>query len=222
MDQGTLRDAINQLQTLANSVADIVPTQNAIGQFDGLLTEAKLQYPERVDIQSLEAYSVGESNRYVSSTEFNDSVRRLATAINLRPIGSVAELFGQIRLPDDASDEVKRDLREVGQALTFDLHKCVLLLSGAITESLLLARHPDGSEKGPGLKQLVDLARSERLLGRDTLRQLDTLTDYRDAIHPRAESRNQTTPNSARSEAAITGLKLLCAELEDNAVRYGD
>jgi len=222
MDQGTLRDAINQLQTLANSVADIVPTKNAMGQFDGLLTQAKLQYPERVDIQSLEAYSEAESVRYVSSTEFNDSVRRLATAINLRPIGSVTELFGQIHLPDDASDEVMRDFQELGQALAFDLHKSVLLLSGAITESLLLARHPDSSEKGPGLKQLVDLARSERLLGRDTLRQLDTLTDYRDAIHPRAESRNQTTPNAARSETAITGLKLLCAELEDTEIRYGE
>ena len=138
MDKGTLRDAINQLQSLAGSTVEFNPTRHAIGQFDGLLTEAKLQYPERVDIQSLDVYAVGEGLRFISSAEFNDSVRRLATAINLRPIGSLTELFGQIRLPGDASDKVKRDLHELGQAIVVDLHKSVLLLAGSITESLLL------------------------------------------------------------------------------------
>ena len=220
MDKGTLRDAINQLQALANSSIEFNPTRHAMGQFDGLLTEAKSQYPERVDIQSLDVYAVGEGLRFISSSEFNDSVRRLATAINLRSVGSMSELFGQISVPPDASDEVKRDLQELKQALDIELHKTVLLLAGSITESLLLSRHPDKSDRGPGLKQLVVTARDERLLGRDTLRALDTLIDYRDSIHPRAESRNKTPPNAARSETAINGLKLLCAELEDLEVRY--
>ena len=101
-----------------------------------------------------------------------------------------------------------------------DLHKSVLLLAGSITESLLLMRHPDNSDRGPGLKDLVETARSEKLLGRDTLRLLDPLIDYSDAIHPRAESRNGIVPNAARSETAINGLKLLCGDLEEVNLRY--
>ena len=219
MDKATLRDAINHLDSAPHPFGALLPTQQAQNQFDALLNEAKSHYSERVDIQSLSTLK-GNSQSFLTIAIFNDSVRRLATAINLRPIGSATELFGQIQLPHDASDEVKRDLQELGLALASDLHKSVLLLAGSISESLLLIRHPDNTEKGPGLKQLVDSARSERLLGRDTLRQMETLIDYRDAIHPRAESRNKTTPNSARSETAVNGLKLLCADLEDIELRY--
>src|SRR4051812_20803760 len=95
-----------------------------------------------------------------------------------------------------------------------------MLLAGSLSEALLLLRHHDTSEYGPGLKKLVEDARKERLFGRDTLRHLDTLVEYRDSIHPRAEKRNQTFRNEVRMITAITGLSLLCAELQDTGIRY--
>jgi hypothetical protein len=100
------------------------------------------------------------------------------------------------------------------------LRKTALLLAGSIAEALLLLRHPDSSEKGPGLAQLVTQARNQRLFGRDTLRQLETLNDYRDLIHTRAGPRNRIVVNDARVEHAAMVLKLLCAELEDTDVRF--
>ena len=219
MDKTTLHEAINQLNSAPHPVNATQPTEQAKSQFDALLNEAKIHYSERVDIQSLTAFSDG-SNLFLTLLTYNDSVRRLASAINLRPFGSLSELFGQIQLPGDATDEVKRDLNELGYAIASDLHKSVLLLAGSITESLLLMRHPDKSDRGPGLKQLVAIAQKEKLLGRDTLRQMDNLIDYRDAIHPRAESRNGITPNAARSETAINGLNLLCRDLEEVELKY--
>jgi hypothetical protein len=95
-----------------------------------------------------------------------------------------------------------------------------LLIAGSIAEALLISRHPDNSNRGPGLSRLVQQARDQRLFGKDTLRNLETLVDYRDLIHPRAERRNQTFRNQARVDAAVTAIKLLCSELEDTTVRF--
>ena len=222
MDKIALTNAINGLQLTANSLVQINSSELAIRQFNALLIEAKIHFPARADVQSLLTFAETDAGwSTVKTNLYSDAVSRLIKAVNLQPIGSVSDVVRQIEFPSDASDEVKRDLQELGQAFTSELHKSVLLLAGSITESLLLSRHPDKSDRGPGLKNLVEVARSERLLGRDTLRQLDTLVDYRDSIHPRAESRNGIAPNTARSETAINALKLLCAELEDTEVRYG-
>lgn len=223
MDRLALTDAINGLQLNAFSLSQTYASELAVRQFNALLTEAKIHFPERADVQSLLTFTETENGWSTAHINlYNDAVLRLIKAINLQPKGAVSELASQIEFPSDASDEVKRDFQELSQAFTSNLHKSVLLLAGSITESLLLSRHPDKSPKGPGLKNLVDVARKERLLGRDTLRQLDTLIDYRDSIHPRAESRNGTAPNTVRSETAINALKLLCTELEDTEVRYGE
>ena len=59
------------------------------------------------------------------------------------------------------------------------------------------------------------------MFGRDTLRQLENLVDYRDVIHPRAERRNQIFRDEAIIDTALTAVKLLLHELEDKDVRYG-
>lgn len=100
------------------------------------------------------------------------------------------------------------------------LKKTALLLSGSIAEAMLLARHPDNSERGPGLAALVGLAKEQRLFGRDTLRHLESLNDYRDLIHTRAGPRNRIEATDARVQHAVQALKLLCSELEDIEVRY--
>ena len=92
--------------------------------------------------------------------------------------------------------------------------------AGSLAEALLLTRHSDSSERGPGLAQLVGQATRERLFGRDTLRQLETLNDYRDLIHTRAGPRNKIQANEVRMEHAVQAVKLLCAELQDLSVRF--
>lgn len=51
------------------------------------------------------------------------------------------------------------------------------------------------------------------LLAEDTLRDLYTLIDYRDLIHPRAATRNKLMLDESRIEKALIALKLLCADL---------
>lgn len=218
MDRVTLRDAVNQLQSITTSKynSSYAYTQ-AVYQFNALLSEAKSLYPDRADIQALQE---SVSPYLVDKEEFSNAVIRLISAIELRPLGSTGETFAQINLPEDAPEDVKLDMIELKGAIALNLHKTALLLAGSIAEALLLERHSDKSERGPGLRQLVEQARKERLFGRDTLRHLENLVDYRDLIHPRAEKRNKTLRNEARANASVTALKLLCYELEDISVRY--
>jgi hypothetical protein len=62
-------------------------------------------------------------------------------------------------LPSDAPPELSADLEEFRNAAGLGLKKTALLLSGAIAEALLLLRHTDRSERGPGLAKLVDEAK---------------------------------------------------------------
>ena len=212
MDRVTLRDTVEQLQLYPKSQpGSSYAYAQAVCQFNALLGEAKLIYLDRADIQALQDYPVPA---LVDSDVFTNSVNRLRAAIELRPMGSAGETFAQITLPEDAPPDVKRDMTELEAAIALNLHKSALLLAGSIAEALMLARHPDSSDRGPGLSQLVKQARKERLFGKDTLRHLDNLVDYRDLIHPRAEKRNNTIRNEGRVHAAIVALSLLCHELE--------
>lgn len=172
-----------------------------------------------MDIQALQPLGVLTE---LDTALYRDSVDRLKSAVNLRPVGAAGDIFAQVQLPEDANPDLAQDMRELEGAVAAGLSKAALLLAGSLTEALLLSRHPDHSDRGPGLAKLVDQARSERLFGRDTLRSLDTLTEYRDLIHPRAEARNQTPPNEARVEAALAALKLLCSELLDPDAKYAN
>ncbi len=218
MDKVILLDAIRKLNSLPQSrIAAHYAYEQAVRQFNTLLVEAQYHYPERVDIQVLEEYT-DTSN--VITNEFSDRVRRLKEAIELRPLDSSAETFAQIKLPEDTPSDVKLDMNELEGALNLNLHKAALLLSGSIAEALLLIRHPDKSEKGPGLSGLIEQASKERLFGRDTLSYLENLKYYRDLIHPRAEKRNKTPRNEERVSVAIDALKLLCKEFQDQEVRF--
>lgn len=223
MDRVTLREVVGLLDTQSRPLTDqtFSPDQ-AVLQFNAILEEAKSLYPERIDIQALQVFGGASSGTALVRGEvLVDSVRRLRSALDLRPVGSAADLVAGLRLPSDASDDLQLDLRELGEAVNLGLPKTVLLLSGSIAEALLLSRHPDESTGGPGLRQMVEQAKKERLFGRDTLRELENLVDYRDVIHPRAEQRNQSFRNEARLDTALTALKLLLHELEDTDVRFG-
>ncbi len=223
MDRATLREAVGLLETQSSALTGqpYAPDQ-AVRQFNALLEEAKSLYQERVDIQALQVLGGASSVTFLILGEvLVDSVRRLGSALDLRPPGSAAEVLAGLRLPSDASEDLLLDLQELEEAVNLGLAKTVLLLSGFITEALLLSRHPNNSTRGPGLQQMVEQAKQERLFGRDTLRELENLVDYRDVIHPRAEHRNQTFRNEARIDTALTALKLLLHELEDTDVRYG-
>lgn len=218
MDKMTLRDAVYKLSelTLGQAISDHAYDQ-AANQFTSLLEVAKSTYPDRADIVAMKGFT---GRIVVYQHELKDSILRLRHAIDLRPFSSPAETFEQINLPADAPDEIIKDMQELETAISAGLTKTALLLTGSIAEALLLTRHPDKTNKGPGLSKLVQQARDQRLFGRDTLRNLETLIEYRDLIHPRAEARNQTLRNPARVSAAVTALKLLCSELEDQQVRY--
>ena len=223
MDRATLRKAVGLLETQSRALTGqpYAPDQ-AVRQFNALLEEAKSLYQERVDIQALQALGGASGFAFLILGEvLVDSVRRLGSALDLRTAGSAADMLAGLRLPSDAPEELLLDLGELVEAVNLGLAKTVLLLSGSITETLLLSRHPDNSPRGPGLQQMVDQAKKERLFGRDTLRELENLVDYRDVIHPRAERRNQTFRNEARIDTAVTALKLLLHEMEDTDVRFG-
>jgi len=223
MDRATLREAVGLLETQSSALTGqpYAPDQ-AVLQFNAILEEAKSLYQERIDIQALQVFGgVSGGTALILGEVLVVSVSRLRSALDLRPVGSAADVVAGLQLPSDASDDLQLDLRELGDAVHLGLAKTVLLLSGYIAEALLLSRHPDDSARGPGLQQMVTQARNERLFGRDTLRELENLVDYRDVIHPRAERRNQTFRNDARIDTAVTALKLLLHELEDTDVRYG-
>ena len=195
MDRKLLLDAVLQLQ--GHYRANSAHSQD-VPLFNALLKESKVLYPNRPDILALEEYDKGE---YASLDDFKGRVERLRGALELRPPAAVANLLAEITLPADAPD-LSNDLRELQDAVALGLAKTTLLLAGSIAEALLLSRHPDTSDRGPGLPELVTLARKKRppLFGEDTLRHLETLADYRNLIHPRAQRRTRIEPNSSRIE----------------------
>jgi hypothetical protein len=216
MDKALLTNAVRQLHS------SIKPTPataygHAVRQFNALLRTAKSLFPSRPDIVAIEEFA---DSRYVNAHELMDVSGRLSAALELRTPGSLGDLVAEIRLPADAPAELSADLQEFCNAVGLNLRKSALLLSGAIAEALLLLRHSDKSERGPGLANLVAEARKLRLFGRDTLRQLETLVDYRDLIHVRAGPRNGIVISDTRVEHAAMALKLLCGELEDPDVRF--
>jgi hypothetical protein len=176
MDKITLRDAVYKLSEL--SLGEVTSDQaydQAAYQFTSLLEAAKSIYPDRVDISAMKGFT---GRILVYQHELADSISRLKHAIDLRPFSSPAETFAQISLPADAPSDVVKDMLELEGAISVELTKTALLLAGSITEALLLARHPDKSNRGPGLSKLVQQARDQRLFGRDTLRNLETLVEY--------------------------------------------
>lgn len=218
MNKVSLRDAVNKLTEISHGRdTAIFAYEQAACQYNALLEAAKALYPERVDIQAMRQY---EQPDRVPHDVLENAILRLTSALHLGSSNPAIELLTQVKLPPEAAADVVLDFNELEGAVGLELEKTVLLLAGSIAEALLLARHPDRSNRGPGLSRLVQQARDQRLFGRDTLRNLETLSDYRDLIHPRAETRNQTFRNRARVDSAILALKLLCSELEDTTVLY--
>lgn len=218
MDKVLLTNAIRRLHELVRShpPSRTAPEQ-AVLQFNALLKTAKSLFSSRPDIVAIKEYT---EPSYVNEAVFADAVGRIIAALELRTPGSLGDLVAGIILPSDAPAELSADLQEFRDAIGLGLRKTALLLSGSIAEALLLLRHSDKSERGPGLAELVKEARAKRLFGRDTIRQLETLNDYRDLIHTRAGPRNRMVINDTRVEQAAMALKLLCAELDDTDVRF--
>lgn len=214
MDKILLLDAVRKLNELGSGYEFFAASQ-AVSQYNALLAAAKTEYQDRPDIQSLQRLQDLSSHFSVQ-----DSAKRLLNALELRPPASIGAILEQIRLPPGADQDLEANLAELRYAATMGLAKTTMVLCGSMAEALLLTRHPDATERGPGLKKLVEQAQIQKLFGRDTQRQLETLVEYRDVVHPRAQIRNRTQPNAARIEAGLTALKLLCAELEDVSVRY--
>jgi len=210
MDRKLLLDAVRQLQEYYRVHS---PHSQDVPLFNALLKESKILYANRPDILALEEY---EEGAYATLDDFTGRVERLRAALELRPPAAVANLLAEIVLSADAPD-LKNDLQELQDAVALGLAKTTLLLAGSIAEALLLCRHPDASDRGPGLPELVKAARNKKppLFGEDTLRHLETLADYRNLIHPRAQRRTRIEPNSSRIEEAIVALKLLCSELQN-------
>lgn len=215
MDRVLLLDLVRALENLyrGSTVHD-----EDKKQFNALLEQARKQYPDRPDILAINPYRL---DSYPSLDPFMVNVRRLRVALEIRPPSSATELLATITLPSDAPD-LTVELDELQGALALGLHKTALLLAGSIAEALLLVRHPDNSEPGPGLNQLLKAAKKSRppLFGEDTLRHLETLVDYRNLIHPRSQRRTQIVPNQARAHEAVAALRLLCSELQNTDRRY--
>jgi hypothetical protein len=150
-----------------------------VRQFNVLLKQSKELHPNRPDIVALAPYDKVQN---VHCEDYDDSVQRLKRSLELRPPGSINQIADGISLPPDATGELAADLQEFKEAVALGLQRTALLLAGSIAEALLLLRHSDTSERGPGLRDLLKQATTQRLFGRDTLRQLETLTDYRDVI----------------------------------------
>ena len=216
LDRLLLVDAVRQLEQLGTGSGNFASEQG-VRQFNALLDEAKTQFHGRHDVQALSQF---ERTTHVDRDVFRDAVVRLLRALELRPPAAVAAFLAEVTLPENAAGDIAGDVAELREAAALGLARTTLLLSGLIAEALLLSRHPDVSEHGPGLAKLVALAKTQKLFGRDTLRQLETLVDYRDLIHPRAGVRNGIQPNEARIESALTALRLLCSELEDPTIVF--
>lgn len=216
MDKSLLLDAIIAL-TKSDLTSSSHGRPQAVRQFNALLKRAHELYPNRPDIDAMESY---DDVRYVSVEEFRDVAMRLRTALELRRPGSITDIVESIELPADTRELLEGDLLELKEAVGLGLKKTALLLSGSLAEALLLTRHLDTSERGPGLAKLLALAREQRLFGRDTLRQLETLNDYRDLIHARSGPRNRIEVSEARMEHAVHAIRLLCSELQYSDVLY--
>lgn len=217
MNKAELRETVSKLDEFVSmDVGQSFARERGIAQFNALLGLAKRLYPERVDIQSVKPFLRGDDQESaVIQSEFADAVARLKHAIALGPASFTADALNGIVLPQDLANDISADLQELGGAIEMGLTKAALLLCGSIAEALLLHRFEDDTERGPGIAKLVNRAKSDLQLGRDTRRALDTLTDYRDLIHPRAETRNRTPRDPVRVETAVNALKLLCLELEE-------
>ncbi len=217
MDKPTLLIAVNALLNNTHAQGSSYAYEQGVRQFNSLLERARALYQTRPDIQCMVDY---EYPNIVNVFVYEDAVKRLKTALELVLSTAAGQLLAQVRLPPDAPPDVALDLAELEGALAIGLEKTILLLAGSIAEALLIVRHPDTSPKGPGLRKLVKQARTQNLFGSDTLKFLDSLVDYRDLIHARTAARNRIARNQARVDAAISGLKLLCEELQNPAVRY--
>lgn len=217
MDKALLLDAVKQLDTPAcQSRNGNVARVQAVRQFNSLLTEAKSLYVGRADIHAIFPF------REVPFWEdFSNEVRRFIRSLELRPPSSIAQRMDSIVLPPDALPALAPDFQEFKEAVTHGLKKATLLLAGSLAEALLLLRHPDKTERGPGLHDLVKQATSQRLFGADTLRQLETLTDYRNLIHARAAKRNRIVLNDVRIDHAVLAIQHLCQDLQNTSVRFG-
>jgi hypothetical protein len=216
MDKPLLLDAVIQLDELGGG-RNAYAIERAVRQFNALLKQAKTFYKNRPDISALDPLL--DDNVY--QDDFRDAAKRLRKSLELRPPGSITMATDTIALPPDASSGDAADLQEFKEAVALGHRKSALLLAGSLAEALLIVRHPDASERGPGLAELVHQAKKERLFGRDTLRQLETLIDYRDLIHARAAQRNRIALNDARIEHAVMALKQLCADLQDTSLKFG-
>lgn len=190
----------------------------AVRQFNALLRRAQELYPSRPDISAMASYIDVET---VYARDLIDAVQRLRTAVELHRPGSTSDVVESIELPADLREPLAGDIAELRDAVSLGLRKTSLLLAGSMAETMLLARHPDQTERGPGLLSLVERAKQERLFGRDTLRHLESLNDYRDLIHTRAGPRNRIEVSDVRVQHALQALRLLCSELADTSVRYG-
>lgn len=212
MDRMLLLDAVRQLEQLGAGTGTYARAQ-AVRQFNSLLQEAKDQFAGRHDVQALEPFQRVE---IVDRIVFLDAVERLRASLELRPSVAAAAFLADVVLPDNLAPGLARDVAELREAANIGLAKTTLLLSGVVAEALLLTRHPDTSDRGPGLGELVAQATSQKLFGSDLLGHLNRLVGYRDLIHPRAQVRNRIEPNDARIEAALAALRLLCQNLEDD------
>ncbi|HUS11112.1 MAG TPA: hypothetical protein VMZ30_11665 [Pyrinomonadaceae bacterium] len=216
LDRLLLLDAVRQLEEFGTGSGVSAPSQG-VRQFNALLQDAKTEFAGRHDIQALTPFvSVDLVDRDV----YRDAMKRLRAALELRPPAAIAAFLAEMVMPDNEATALGRDIRELREVATLGLAKTTLLLSGVIAEALLLERHPDKSERGPGLAALVAQAKRQKLFGNDTLSQLDSLVQYRDLIHPRAQIRNRIEPNEARVESALSALRLLWAELKSRDVQF--
>jgi hypothetical protein len=216
MDKTLLLDAVRQLDTPASQSRNGKAARvQAVRQFNALLTEAKLLYPRRADIHAIFPFQ-----QVPLWDHFSNEVCRLIRSLELRPPRSIAQVIDGIVLPPDALPALALDLQEFREAVAHGLKKATLLLAGSMAEALLLLRHPDKTERGPGLHDLVKQATSQGLFGADTLRQLETLTDYRDLIHARAAKRNRIVLNDVRIDHAVLALKHLCHDLQNTNIRF--
>lgn len=216
MDRLLIADAVRKLELLGPGDSNYA-SPSAVAQFNALLCESKRAFLDRPDIQAIHEF---ERVDRVAPARVADSIRRLLVAVELRPPATTSAILEQIRLPVDVPENVKSDFDDLQNSVATGLLKPTLLLVGLIAESLLLSRHSDRTDRGPGLAVLVKQATEQHLYGTDTLRHLASLVDYRDLIHPRTEIRNRTVPNQARIEAALIALKLLCADISSSNRYY--
>ncbi len=124
--------------------------------YDAYVKAAQKLYPERPDIGSIivvyEIFS-GKKNQFL--------LKRANTLKHLIDGESLA-ITEEIIFPDDTPEHILQDFTEMQSAVALKMVKTVLLLSGSIAEALLINRHHDGTDKGPGLKDLVNEAKKPR------------------------------------------------------------